>query len=272
VAAGASEGEATGGADDAAGEKAVRGASSGLPGTAGAPGGTRRGRRLAVAAAAVVLIAGTIAAIGIARSGNSGPAGPARPEFALVTPYPPAAPADADFAGQTAGATPLLPSLTGIAAAGQTVVAIGSQPSQPAPVPLMLLSTDGGHTWAQATVTAPGAAGAGALAPEASGLTTGSSPAAGPAPAAGPRADGLAALPAMIARSGNTWLALGQHAAWTSPDGKVWQPAPGVAEAAGDKVLGLAGTGAGFIAVGEHAGSRPGPVLWTSTDGQTWHR
>jgi hypothetical protein len=274
AAAGASEGEATGGADGAAGEKAVRGASSGLAGTAAAPGGTRRGKRLAVAAAtaAVVLIAGTIAAIGIARSGNSGPAGPARPEFALVTPYPPAAPADADFVGQTAGATPLLPSLTGIAAAGQTVIAIGSQPSQPAPVPLMLLSTDGGHTWAQATATAPGAAAAGALAPEASGLTTGSGPAAGPVPAEGPGAAGLAALPAMIARSGNTWLALGQHAAWTSPDGKVWQPVPGLAEAAGDKVLGLAGTGAGFIAVGEHAGSRPGPVMWTSTDGQTWHR
>ena len=247
---------------------AASGASAG--GTTGATGRTRRGRRLAVAAAAVVLLAGTIAAIGIARSGNSGSAGPARPEFTLVTPYPPASPADADFAGRAAGATPLLPSLAGIAAAGQTIIAVGAQPSQPTPAPLILLSTDGGHTWARATVAAPGAAGPGALAPESPGVTTGPGPATGPVPA-GPGA-GLAAMPAMIARSGSTWLALGQRAAWTSPGGKVWQPAPAVPEAGGDKVLSLAGTGTGFVAVGEHTGSQPGPVVWTSADGQSWRR
>jgi hypothetical protein len=267
-----SAGEATAGAGDVtAGGKAVRGTGSGLAGTTGAPGKARRGGRLAVAAtAAVVLLAGTIAAIGIARSGNSGPAGPSRPAFTLVTPYPPASPADADFAGQTAGATQLLPSLAGIAAAGQTVIAIGAQPSQPARVPLMLLSTDGGHTWARATVTVAGAASPGALPPGGPGVTTGSGPATGPVPA-GP-GSGLAAAPAMIARSGSTWLALGQQAAWTSPDGKVWQPAPGVPEAGGDKVLALAGTRTGFVAVGEHTGSHPGPVVWTSTHGQSWKR
>ena len=264
---------AAGAGDATAGEKAVRGTGSGLAGTAGAPGRTRRGRRLAVAATAVVvLLAGTIAAIGIARSGSSGPPRPAKPEFTLVTPYAPASPADADFAGQAAGATPLPPSLTGIAAAGQTVIAIGEQPSQPGPAPLMLLSTDGGHTWARATVTAPAAASPGSLAPGAPGLAAGSGPAAGPAPAAIPGAAGLAAVPGMIARSDSTWLALGEHAAWTSPDGKVWQPAPGVPEAEGDKVLSLAGAGAGFVAVGENTGSQPGPVVWTSTDGQTWQR
>jgi len=266
--------EAAAGAGDAtAGEKAVRGTGSGLAGTDVAPGRTRRGRRLAAATTAVVvLLAGTIAAIGIARSGSSGPPRPARPEFTLVTPYPSASPADADFAGQTAGATPLLPSLTGIAGAGQTVIAIGEQPSQPGPAPLMLLSTDGGHTWARATVTAPGAAGPGALAPGAPSLAAGTGPAAGPAPAGIPGAAGLAAVPGMIARSDSTWLALGEHAAWTSPDGKVWQPAPGVPEAAGDKVFSLTGAGARFVAVGENTGSQPGPVVWTSTDGQIWQR
>ena len=233
----------------------------------------RRARWLAVAATAIVaLLAGTIAAIGIARSGSSGPSGPARPQFTLVTPYPPASPADADFAGGAAGATPLVASLTGIGAAGQTVIAIGAQPSQPAPAPLVLLSTDGGHTWARTTVTGPGGAGPGALAPGGSGLATGSGPAASPVPAAGPGAAGVTAVPRMIARSGSTWLALGQHAVWTSPDGKVWQPAPGVPEAAGDKVLSLAGTRTGFVAVGEHTGGQPGPVVWTSSDGQGWQR
>src|SRR5262249_42792629 len=104
------------------------------------------------------------------------------------------------------------------------------------------------------------------------GLAAGSGPAAGPAPAAVPGAADVAAVPGMIARSDSTWLALGEHAAWTSPDGKVWQPAPEVPEAAGDKVLGLAGAGTGFVAGGENTGSRPGPVVWASTDGQVWHR
>jgi len=251
-------------------------------------GPARRGRRAAVAVtAAVVLLAGTFAAIGIARSGGAGPAGP---EFTLVTPYPPAAPADADFASQAAGATPLLPSLTGIAAAGQTVIVIGAQPSQPAAAPLMLLSTDGGHSWARATVAAPGpgAPGPGAPPPGAgpgpgASLSTGPGSATGPGAATGLGAAtgpgaavlgeaGLTTVPAMVARGGSTWLALGQHTAWTSPDGKAWQPAPGVPAAAGDTVLGLTGTGTGFVAVGEHTGSQPGPVVWTSTDGRAWRR
>ena len=258
-----------------AGPDALRENGSGPSAAAGAPGRTRRGRRTAVvAAAAVLLLAGTVAAIGIARSGGTGPA---RPEFTLVTPYQPAVPADADFTGPAAGATPLLPSLTGIAAAGETVVAIGAQPSQSGTVPLMLLSIDGGHTWARASVAAASVAGPGAPPPGAtpgptSGLATGHGTATGPGPAAGQGAAGPAAGPALIARGGSTWLALGQHTAWTSPDGKVWQPAPGVPEAAGDKVLGLAGTGTGFVAVGEHTGSQPGPVVWTSADGRAWLR
>src|SRR5262249_38994257 len=83
---------------------------------------------------------------------------------------------------------------------------------------------------------------------------------------------GPAAVPAMVAHAGDTWLALGQHVAWTSPDGKVWQPAPGVPAAPGDTVLGLTGTGTGFVAVGAHTGSQPRPVVWTSADGPARRR
>jgi hypothetical protein len=191
--------------------------------------------------------------------------------------------ADTELAGRTAGATPLLASLTGIAAAGNTVVAIGAEPSQPAPVPLILFSADGGHTWARAALAGPGAgtgAGAGASPgigqgtgePAGPGLTTGPG-AVGSGNAAGPgAAGGPGTAPVLIAHGGSTWLALGQYAAWTSSDGRTWHPAPGLPPVAGDTVLGLAGTGTGFVAVGEHTGAQPGPVVWTSSAGRPWQR
>ncbi|HET7247106.1 MAG TPA: hypothetical protein VFJ07_19955, partial [Streptosporangiaceae bacterium] len=95
----------------------------------------------------------------------------------------------------------------------------------------------------------------------------------GPATTAGPgAAGGPGTAPALIAHSGGTWLALGQYAAWASPDGRTWHPAPALPPVAGDTVLGLAGTGTGFVAVGEHAGSQPGPVVWTSSAGRPWQR
>ena len=168
--------------------------------------------------------------------------------------------------GRTAGATSLLGSLTGIAAAGKTVVAVGAEPSQPAPVPLILFSADGGHTWARAAVAVPGAGtgisqgpGAGTGGSAGPGLATGPGT-AGPGTTGGPDAGrGPGTAPALIAHSGGTWLALGQYAAWTSPDGKTWHPAPPLPPVAGDTVLGLAGTGTGFVAVGEHTGGHQGP-------------
>jgi hypothetical protein len=230
----------------------------------GKRGGARPGKRvMIVAVIAVALVAATLAGIGIARSGR-----PARPGFTLVTPYPPAVAADGELAGRTAGITPLLGSLTGIAAAGKTVVAIGVEPSQPAPVPLILLSADGGHTWARAALAAPGAG-------TATGPGTGAAPGgpAGPGLTTGPAAaGGPGTAPALIAHSGSTWLALGQYAAWTSPDGRTWHPAPALPPVAGDTVLGLAGTRTGFVAVGEHTGQQPGPVVWTTSAGRPWQR
>ena len=223
-----------------------------------------------MAVAVVVLVAGALAGIGIARSGS----GPAQPQFTLVSPIPPVTAADAALAGPAAGTTTLQASLTGIAAAGKTVVAIGTEPSQPGPLPLFLFSADGGHTWSRAALAGPGAGGGGgtgAVAPPGGpagpGLTTGPAPAV---PAAG--GPGAGTAPVLIARSGGTWLALGQHVAWTSPDGRIWRPAPGLPPVAGDTVLGLAGTGSGFVAVGENTGAEPGPVVWTWSAGRAWAR
>jgi hypothetical protein len=235
----------------------------------------RPGKRVTIVAVIVLaLVAGTLAGIGIARSGGS-----AKTEFALVTPYPPAALADTQLAGHTAGVSPLPGSLTGIAAAGKTVVAIGAEPSQPAPVPLILYSADGGHTWARAALVGPGAGagpGPGAAAapgaPAGPALTTGPGP-AGPGTTAGPGvAGGPGTAPVLIAHGGGGWLALGQYAAWTSSDGRTWHPAPALPPVAGDTVLGLAATGTGFVAVGEHTGPQPGPVVWTSSAGRPWQR
>src|SRR5262249_29073798 len=68
---------------------AVRSGTGGRSGSGGPPtsGGRLRRRRVTiVAVTALALIAGTLAGVGIARSGG----GPATPEFALVPPYPPA--------------------------------------------------------------------------------------------------------------------------------------------------------------------------------------
>jgi hypothetical protein len=207
---------------------------------AGRPGRTRRSRRVTLVAAAtsVALVAGTIAGIAIARSGGSAPG--------LETPYPPATLAGAEFAAQTAGPGGA-PTLTGIAADGQTIVAIGSQGGPALPLPLILVSQDGGRTWARAAL------------------------------GRGPAAPGAGAVPVLAVRGHGRWLALGRRAAWTSVDGTTWQPAPALPISAGDRILGLARTRAGFVAVGQNvpgpAGTGvPGPILWISADGRAWQR
>ncbi|HCU91597.1 MAG TPA: hypothetical protein DHU96_02090 [Actinobacteria bacterium] len=159
--------------------------------------------------------------------------------------------ADAQFAplpGQPGQGA--LPALTGVAAVGETVVAVGSQAAFPATRPLVLTSADGGRTWQPAVLRVP----------------------------PGGAAAGAGAVPVMVAGGHGGWLALGPGAAWTSPDGRSWLLGPGIAPLAdGDRVRALARTGSGFVAVGENAasiGQAPvtSPVLWTSADGLTWQR
>ena len=167
----------------------------------------------------------------------------------LVTAYPAARLADGQFAGLGGSAAPPVPpSLTGIAAAGDTVVAVGSQATLPDARPLVLMSPDGGRTWQPAVLRA---AEGGSMA---------------------------GAVPLMVAGGPGRWLAVAPGAVWTSPDGRTWQLGPGIAPlASGDHVTALAQTPGGFVAVGENV-RRQGaavvltPVLWTSPNGLAWQR
>jgi hypothetical protein len=240
VAGGSVAGGSVAGGSVAGGAPATAASGAAAPGeTVGKPG---RSRRVVVvaAAAAVALVAGTIAGVAISRSG-----GPGRPTFGLLTPYPAAGLAAGDYAAAGPGVPP---TLTGIASAGKTVVAVGSQGDASLSLPLILDSQNGGRTWARAAL------GRGTVAP------------------------GPGAVPALIARGQGGWLTLGQGGwAWTSANGQAWQAAPGLPMVAGDKILGLTRTHSGFLAVGENipgpAGSGvPSPVLWTSANGRTWLR
>jgi len=237
VAAGTAPGQNAAGVDDDV--IVLRDAGSAAAGRAAA----RRGARVIIVAAAtsVVLVAGTVTGIAIARSG-----GRSRPTFGLVTPYTAATLAAGDFAAPAAGRG-VPPSLTGIAGAGKTIVAVGSQGAASLSLPLILVSRDGGQTWAPATLR-PGSV-----------------------------APGPGAAPVLVTRGRNRWLALGPQSAWTSATGGAWQAAPGPPMLPGDKILGLTRTQSGFLAVGENipgpAGSGvPSPVLWTSATGQAWQR
>lgn len=149
-------------------------------------------------------------------------------------------------AGLTAPSAKATPALAGVVAAGESVVAFGSQPGMPTARPLFLVSGDAGRTWRVAAVGGP------------------------------PAAPG--AVPVLAAASHGEWLALGEDAAWVSPDGRSWTTAPGIAPLfSGDRVLALAGTGSGFLAVGENVSPAGGalertPVLWISADGVSWRR
>jgi hypothetical protein len=210
---------------------------------AGRPGRTGPSRRVIIVAAvtSVVLVAGTVTGIVIARSG-----GRSGPTFGLVTPYPAARLAGGDFAIPATGpAVP--PSLTGIADAGKTIVAVGSQGPASLSLPLILVSRDGGQTWARAALRPGGVA------------------------------PGPGVAPVLVTRGRNGWLALGPQSAWTSATGGAWQAVPGPPMLPGDKILGLTRTQSGFLAVGQNIpgpaeSGVPSPVLWTSATGQGWQR
>ena len=197
--------------------------------------------------AILVLIVLVLVVLGLVVFGGSGgkSAGPA------AAPYPAARLAGADF-GASSGqqARGIFQAVSGVAASGGTIVAVGSQTGQWIPRAQFLVSADGGHSWQLAPVHAPGGA--------------------APSPAD---------VPVFVTGGPGGWLALGNGAAWTSQDGRAWTlaPGPGISPLeAGDRVLGLARTAAGFVAVGENVPggnlAKSGPVLWTSANGLSWRR
>jgi hypothetical protein len=244
-AAASANGAQGGGADRPGPDAAPEARGRPEPDTPGEP--SRRARRgvLVGAGACVAVIAIAIAGIVITGPGGAG-GGPA----GLVVTGPSAVLADGQFAGPGGAPGPAVPpALTGIAAVGSTVVAVGAQATVPTAQPLVLTSADGGQTWQQAVLRVPGGAPAGA-----------------------------GAVPLMVTGGQGKWLALGADATWTSADGRSWRLGPAIAPVApGDRVRALAQTGTGFLAVGENVHLRGAdvvrsPVLWTTSDGLTWQR
>ncbi len=140
---------------------------------------------------------------------------------------------------------------TGIAAAGSTVVAVGSETGVGMSRGLFVVSTDGGHTFASAKVGGP---------------------------EDGPAAT---ALPQSVGGSSKGWVAIGSGksggAVWTSSDGRTWTREPdavGRVFGPGSRVNQVVSTGAGFIAIGAKSTkgdfSDAKAVVWTSADGRQW--
>ena len=210
------------------------------------PGRHRAGRGVLVGAiVCVAVIAVAISAIVITGTGTGtgGGAGPAITSQSTVL-------ADGQFAGPGGTAWPAVPpALTGIAASGSTVVAIGARATLPAAQPLALTSGDGGQNWQRDVLPQPGGAMAGA-----------------------------GAVPLMVAGGRNGWLVMAADATWASADGRSWRLGPAIAPvAAGDRVQALAATATGFLAVGENIQLQGttvtrSPVLWRTSDGVTWQR
>jgi serine/threonine protein kinase len=137
-----------------------------------------------------------------------------------------------------------------IVSSGNTMVTTGSQANQGGTVvrQQFFVSSDGGKTWRLAPVhTAAG----------------GQPPLGYPA--------------TRIAGGAHGWLAEGQNAIWTSPDGLSWTLAAthGITpQLTGDSIEVASNTSDGFLAAGQQQakGAVPQGVIWTSRNGLTWQR
>ncbi|WP_160161116.1 hypothetical protein [Actinomadura sp. K4S16] len=143
--------------------------------------------------------------------------------------------------------------VTGVAARGSTVVAVGGETDPQNSRGLFLVSSDGGRTFKSVAQQ------------DADG---------GVAPPGG--------VPEAVGASPRGWVAVGSRAGgggavWTSKDGREWRRQP---DAVGDvfgpqnRVNRIVGTGGGFLAVGENSPkgdfSDSRPAVWLSGDGRRW--
>ncbi|CNE28417.1 Uncharacterized protein related to plant photosystem II stability/assembly factor [Mycobacterium tuberculosis] len=190
--------------------------------------------------AAAALVAGGVVVL-LSRGGGSAEAGGSARLAGSLFPADPAARSD----GRDQ-------ELTGVAASGSTVVAVGGEADPGHYRGVFLVSTDGGRTFKTAAVQGP----------------DGGEP-------------GETEVPRVVAGGQGGWVAIGTRPAggvvWTSRDGATWQRQP---DAAGDvfgpgnRVTRVISTGNGFLAIGEH--SRKGdftdavPATWLSADGGRW--
>ncbi|GAA4610299.1 hypothetical protein GCM10023195_42170 [Actinoallomurus liliacearum] len=196
-------------------------------------------RPVAIAAAVVVVLGG--GAYALFGTGGDEPKKPAAPvPVAADRLFAP------DPAAKTSGRSH---TLTAVAGAGNSVVAIGSEQGGVYSRAQFLTSADGGRSWRVASVRG----------------ADGGDPPPGE-------------YPQLIAGNTGGWAALGLTSAgavsWTSRDGRSWTRAAVVgAFGPGDKVNRLVRTGSGFVAVGSATvkGGTQG-IVWTSRDGRSWTR
>jgi hypothetical protein len=159
--------------------------------------------------------------------------------------------------GQTAALTPaafpvypgqqqrgVFESLNRVIASGDTIVATGQQTGAGIARQQFFVSTNGGASWRLAPETVAGGQ---------------HSPAPGH-------------IAPLLAGGPGGWLAIGQHAIWTSQDGTAWTLAAGhgISQVPGDQVWVVTRTAAGYLAGGSDA--RGQGILWTSPDGVHWQR
>jgi hypothetical protein len=223
------------------------------PRPAGTPGGAMpptRKRRLTrrvsgLAAAALGAAALAAAVIIVVLHGHTPAAGPAANEGPAGAAQPAAAGAMPTYPGQqTRG---VFQTIDRIVASGNTIVTTGAQESDGAIRQQFFVSTDAGRNWRLAPVQLPGG---------------------GPAPLGYP-AERIAGGP-------RGWMAAGDNAVWTSPDGQTWTLAGkrGITpRQAGDSIDVVSSTPGGFLAggYGETSAGRQA-VIWTSRDGTSWQR
>ncbi|MBC6458775.1 hypothetical protein [Actinomadura sp. HBU206391] len=206
-------------------------------------GGTRRRRRFPTVPVLIVVGALVVAGgggYGIYSVLGKGGSDPDKTPVSQV--------ADDLFAVDTTGPDGRDQAIANIAAAGNTVVAAGSEVGGAAPRPAFLFSTDQGRTWKVAPVKSE---------------------------------DGSAATgrPDVITGAPGAWLALGasgnDRAVWTSKDGRSWTQLSGRVNAfrADDEIEGITRTPQAFVAVGHRASDRnAAPIVWRSADGRAWER
>ncbi|MFD0540059.1 hypothetical protein ACFQY7_46045 [Actinomadura luteofluorescens] len=143
--------------------------------------------------------------------------------------------------------------VTGVAARGSTVVAVGGETDPQNSRGLFLVSSDGGRTFTSVDQQDTD----GGLAPP-------------------------GGVPEAVGASRRGWVAVGSRAGgggavWLSKDGKEWRRQPdAVGDVFGphDRVTRIVGTGGGFLAVGENSPkgdfSDARPAVWLSSDGRRW--
>ncbi|HEX8006641.1 MAG TPA: hypothetical protein VF482_09475 [Trebonia sp.] len=194
---------------------------------------------LAIPIAAAIAVGIAVVVVAGANNGTGGPA-----PSSLLTGFPPATAATADFTDTAALAGRGVSAPLGqVATFGSTVVTVGSQSGTRISRARFFVSSDAGRTWRLGAVQG------------------------NPSP-------GHAA--ALVAGGPHGWVAVGPDSVWTSPNGQDWLLKAALPQLAGDKITTLTSTASGFLAAGQNIPvgdlAKASPVVWVSSNGVAWQR